>query len=182
MICNVYLFQDNIVKLNERLLIMERLTKERAIELHRDMWNWIASELNKNPDAEVHNLKNKYIKTNPDIHKYQEYNDNEDLVHNNCFCCEYAVQQANPRIFANDFDFWKEFNTDFCEHCPLIWGTEDNTEDFFCETGIEHNFEALDGKETTGLWNLINNAKEINLTPEEKINIARQIANLPEKR
>ena len=182
MICNVYLFQDNIVKLNERLLIMERLTKERAIELHRDMWNWIASELNKNPDAEVHNLKNQYIKTNSDIHKYQEYNDNEDLVHNNCFCCEYAVQQANPRIFANDFDFWKEFNTDFCEHCPLIWGTEDNTEDFFCETGIEHNFEALDGKETTGLWNLINNAKEINLTPEEKINIARQIANLPEKR
>ena len=161
---------------------MERLTKERAIELHRDMWNWIASELNKNPDAKVCNLKNKYIKTNPNIHKYQEYNYNEDLVYNNCFCCEYALQQANPRMFANDFDFWKEFDTDFCEHCPLRWGTEDNTEDFFCETGLEHNYKALDVQKTTGLWQIINYAKEINLTPEEKINIARQIANLPEKR
>ena len=160
---------------------MERLTKERAIELHRDMWNLVINELNKNPDANVHNLKNKYIKTNPDIHKYQEYNDNEELVYNNCFCCEYAVQKANPRMFSNDFDFWQEFNVDFCEYCPLRWGTEENTEDFFCETGLEHNYKTLDVHKTTGLWQIINHAKEINLTPEEKINIARQIANLPEK-
>lgn len=160
---------------------MERLTKERAIELHRDMWNWILGELNKNPYAKVCNLKNKYIKTNPDIYKHQEYNDNEELVYNNCFCCEYAVQQTNPRMFANNFDFWSKFRSNFCKHCPLRWGTEDNTEDFFCETGLEHNYEALDDYEATGLWHLINHAKEINLTPEEKINIARQIANLPEK-
>ena len=92
------------------------LTKERAIEEHRKMWNWIAEQYENVSEVliELHNidrLKNYYIKEN-----HSELEDYE--IDYNCFCCEYDDQ------FDGD-----------CLHCPLEWGGAYSSRDDFVLCG-----------------------------------------------
>lgn len=91
---------------------MERkeLTKERAIELHRSMWMWIAREIarNKKP-MEICNLKIMYIDCYTDF----------DFVTFVCFACEYADQKL-------EYEIKKEHECSRCKFCPLEWGTSGN--------------------------------------------------------
>lgn len=80
-----------------------RLTKEKAIEEHRKMWNWIADQLENGVVEEVYQLKRRYCKEN-----------GFDLM-NDCFCCEYNHHFHN------------------CAHCPLIWGSEEFQRNTYCE-------------------------------------------------
>lgn len=79
------------------------LTKERAIEEHRKMWNWIADQYEKVSDVllkyhYIDALKEYYIRTNlPNL----------GSIASNCFCCEYDEQYEG-----------------ICENCPLEWGGE----------------------------------------------------------
>lgn len=70
------------------------LTREQAIELHRDMWNWIADEVEK-------------IKKVVDIWKYKE---------NYC--------KANGYIRVKHFCFLCEYTRGECSLCPLDWESE----------------------------------------------------------
>lgn len=154
-----------------------KFTKQQAIEKHRKMWNWIANQLDKAEELknngntlgtlyEVWLLKCKYTEK-------LEYN----ILHN-CFCCEYDWRQS-VKSEAKD-----------CTYCPLCWGTENKAEDFFCETGIDiqslnekYKIDLEGGdckKETIGLWNLAEQLSE-NEMYKEAAEVARQIANLPEK-
>lgn len=82
------------------------LTREQAIELHRDMWNWMADQIicAKEP-RHIYFLKKEYV----DKHNFCN-------VCNNCFLCEYAGREG----IAN------ECIGDFCEYCPIEWGEENN--------------------------------------------------------
>lgn len=143
---------------------INNLTKEQAITEHRKMWSWIADRLedHNDPGCDIYTYKTMYMKENfPNIN-----------VQSNCFCCHYAIQE-------NDGNFL----TNYCIYCPLIWGTEDNTDEFFCEQGnrdIPFEDIYLFDEEEYGLWNYAQDLTK-NHDYEEAAKIARQIANLPER-
>ena len=86
-----------------------KLTKEKAIEEHRKMWNWIADQLENGVTEEIWTLKKRYCK------------ENELSLMHDCFCCEY-----------ND-NFRK------CDDCPLLWGAEEYQDTTFCVPEYDDN-------------------------------------------
>ena len=73
-----------------------------------------------------------------------------------CFCCQY-----------DSIEFFNDYNVKKCSNCPLKWGTENEYEDYYCE-------------QEDGLWITANNLSKLNRF-KEAAEVARQIANLPEK-
>lgn len=135
-----------------------KLTKSEAVRLHREMWNWIADELEEGTVWNIYDLKNLYL---------YEIGIDSDEVDNSCFCCEYT------RTDGDIFD---------CSRCPLIWGTEENVKEYFCEEGFYEIPNELPIAEirTDGLWT---DARELIYEDrlEDAAKYARYIANLPEK-
>lgn len=80
-----------------------KLTKERALELHRQMWSDMQKDLGDCPNREErYSYKNNWIaKHFPN-----------DFVYNDCFLCEYCANQQFPT--GEDFDY------DKCV-CPIAW-------------------------------------------------------------
>lgn len=74
-----------------------KMTKQEAIELHRELWNRIA-RLEKPEHF-------KKFKIAEEISKER----NVIYPNNGCFCCEYAARQG---------DFSK-----VCRYCPIDWGS-----------------------------------------------------------
>lgn len=138
---------------------INNLTKEQAIAEHRKMWNWIADRLEEHhPGYDVYMYKEKYMEENfPNID-----------INSNCFCCHYAMQESKDNNISN-----------FCINCPLVWGTEADTDDFFCEQGNYDIIEAL-SLFNYGLWSYAQRLTE-NHCYNEAAKVARQIANLPER-
>lgn len=128
------------------------LTKQQTIEEHRKMWNWIAEQLEKGIKKSVYDLKVEYC----------ERNQLSLLYH--CFCCDYALT-------TSDYVY-----CDMCKNCPVIWGTESDTKDFFCEYEIKKE----DFYEDHGLWSKADEYSKKGKY-KEAAELARQIANLPEK-
>lgn len=85
--------------------VSDKLTKDEAIRLHREMWDW----LSENPDKEKVDC--------PTIEKWLE--DNEDYPDSDCFCCEYNLVQTY------------EYEEEGCAHCPLKWPSKETA--FQCE-------------------------------------------------
>ena len=139
-------------KLN-RIIVNKKLTKERAVEEHRKMWNWIAENCNKESGLDIDDLKKKYLNS---IGKA--------FVRNNCFCCEYA-----------EIESFKNIQGHMCDYCPLEWGSEDKLFNFFCE-----NKEKFD--DDKGLYSVAQDAITIYKDYESASKIALKIANLPEKK
>ena len=141
---------------------MKNLTKSEAVRLHREMWNWIANKLEgKNGSYYLNELKEIYI------YSVLELDIEEEYILNDCFCCEYA------KMDNGDFD---------CSRCPLIWGTEENAKEYFCEEGFYEipNELPIAKIRTDGLWT---DARELTFEDraEDAAKYARYIANLPEK-
>ena len=131
------------------------LTREQAITEHRKMWNWIADQLEMYPcddkcEVNIHLLKAKYCKVNGFT------NEKKGKPRHYCFCCQYAFLSCD------------------CRECPLYWGTENSTKDYFCENGMKY----ANTNKDVGLWSILYN---VNLTYKEAAEIARQIADLPVK-
>ena len=128
------------------------LTVEETIEKHRKMWNWVADNCTEEMGKSVYELIKMFI------------HDNEENPHLfvNSYCCEYAAQQVGRR---------KNY-MGRCIHCPLNWGSQRNM------YGCQHLTDEL---HEDGLF-----IKAIRLSDngnyEEAQKIARQIANLPEKK
>lgn len=131
-----------------------QLAKEVAIKEHRKMWNWIAEKLENMTDdiaMTVDELKEWYTKS---------------LSLNlrcDCFCCEYTIHNRED-IYMN------------CDKCPLVWGSEKNVEDYFCERRTIINGQTLQ----RGLW-LTCNVLSKEGKYAEAAKLARIIAELPEK-
>lgn len=134
-------------------------SRSEIIQLHRDMWKYIADELEKYSKTHegnteyclsVYGIKYDYLEN----HKYND-------VMNKCFLCEYAMQM--DLIHGNGI-------TDMCHYCPLYWGkAEEMYDEYYCERSREED----------GLWWLCKEAAwsgNLKLASE----IARIISNLPE--
>lgn len=157
---------------------IKNLTKEQAIAEHRKMWNWIADKLEEaeefkndgNLKSYLYNilkLKKKYI----EIRGFKN-------IFCDCFCCEYEYQQQ-VRMGDN--------HKEDCVLCPLLWGTEDKVNTSFCERGMDiadfkrkYDIDFLTPFKTIGLWEMANKLSAYHKY-KEAAEIARQIANLPEK-
>lgn len=87
----------------------KQLTKQKAIEEHRKMWNWIAEQYENGSMESAYDLKERYCRTHGYYHMEHE-----------CFCCEYDKQVGTKE-------------DDYCKYCPLIWGTEKETTSYYCE-------------------------------------------------
>lgn len=137
--------------------IKEKLTKEEAIRRHRLTWNYIADES---------------ARTRTRIDKVDAFNHFgwEETPFNRCWCCEYADQTHKG---------WCPHN--LCAYCPLDWkkGNANGVE--YCSTG----YTDANGTHHYGLyteWNSIRLLDDCNSEQLDKyINLAKRIANVPEK-
>ena len=82
---------------------MENLTREKALELHRQMWSDMREALGDNPNRDAR----------------WQYKDNwiaahfpNERVYNDCFLCEYC---ANHQFYKRE-----AFDYDYCK-CPIEW-------------------------------------------------------------
>jgi hypothetical protein len=75
-----------------------KLTRERAVQLHRRLWRWIAL---------------KTLKEKRKVEKYEFPMFRRMDIRCNCFCCEYVYQ-----------NFGSCARTDKPPHCPIEWGDE----------------------------------------------------------
>ena len=139
------------------------LTKEQAIQGHRDMWNWIAEQYENGRCCYLITLKEEYCDKN-----------NLNLRHC-CFLCEYDSQ-----IFEKDF--LDDKTTEICDNCPLLWGTEQEVKELnlncFCIYGI---YDELKRKVRYSIKNFENDESNLTYGLNECAKLARQIANLEVK-
>lgn len=136
-----------------------KLTKQKAIEEHRKMWNWIADQYEEGRATDVHALKSEYMgETGLKLWPLH-----------NCFCCEYA----NTKVFSMIFSARNIASVPHrCTQCPVIWGTEVYSHRFPCE----HFFSAYEKlkRESCEL-------DKLGVDSELCARFAREIANLPER-
>ena len=135
------------------------LTKEQAIIEHRKMWNWIADQYKQCSKANVHNLKRMYL-----------HEKNMEGIYGHCFLCNYAGN--NESSYGN-----YAFN---CDQCLLQWPVpqDSNIEEGYCTDKYDLN-------DQYGLYGMLESEYDENgnrLVFKEKANIAKQIANLPERK
>ena len=136
-----------------------QLTKEQAIAEHRKMWNWIADQYKHGSEAHVSDLKCVYLREK-----------NMGGIYGHCFLCNYAgVNESDYGNYA--------FN---CNRCLLQWPVpkDSNIEEGYCVDKYNLN-------DNYGLYGMLEERykkKGSRLTFKEKENIAREIANLPERK
>lgn len=119
---------------------MKGLTKERAIELHRQLWNYIADESERKgqiitkEEAFIHFMWSPFVKAG-------------------CWCCEYDLQ----------FGKWD------CSHCPIKWPANRcvSSQSPFRHWRMVRNTDAvLIGNHKENLKEAIKYAREIANLPE----------------
>lgn len=125
------------------------MTKKEAVAQHRRMWRWIAGQYKDGRKIHVYDLKVEYCKSN-----------GFEYLRDFCFCCEIARKKTPI--------------DNYCICCPLIWGTEDLAESYFCE-------KHTDIPKPSPYWNLHNLSDDEEFDTNKAYELALQIANLPEK-
>lgn len=126
-----------------------KLTRAQAIQWHRRMWSWIAEK----------SLEEKRVVTKDEFIQQHIEPLHERDIHNECFCCEYAIQLRN-RLGHNGY---------MCSFCPLEW--ESSQTKFMCVDGEYFD----DSQGLYGQWELMTDRDY-----EAAAEIARLISNLPE--
>ena len=112
------------------------------------MWRWIAEQYKSGRTDWIIDLKEEYC------HKRRL------SVVQNCFCCEYAISKDEY---------------DYCEHCPVVWGTEEKCRAYYCEQKEELE---------TPYWSLYSRTHpehQQRMGTEEAYELAMKIANLKAK-
>lgn len=86
-----------------------KLTRERALKLHRQMWSDMQKELGDNPFS----LARTEYK-----HQWCDKYFPEEHIQNNCFLCEYALNMDLT-------------TSSKCSHCPIKWDFGDCFEGYY---------------------------------------------------
>ena len=130
---------------------IKNLTKEQALQLHKEMWLEMAESPYVVKDGFEKDVAPSFITSESmarNIFK-RDYMEERGLeVLNNCFLCEYALQQS-------------EFGDDYCKHCPANWcGTEQKclNPSYMCECGECNEID----------WRYSNVLKIANIKPREE--------------
>lgn len=80
----------------------EPLTRERALELHRQMWGDMQSRLGDNPSPMERGMfKDQWIKEHFP----------EERVYGDCFLCDYAFNENRKNPVEGGY----------CKYCPINW-------------------------------------------------------------
>lgn len=128
-----------------------------AIENHRKMWNWIADAYESGAVSSVRQLKLTYL----------NMTGNKNIL-GDCFLCDYAGSSDWNHNYAFD-----------CSKCLLDWGTPTNSSATkgFCVDRLYYGDE-------DGLYGQLFRLTDENNTYccKDAAKLARQIANLPERR
>ncbi len=66
----------------------KKLTLEQTWTLCLQMWKWIVEQVQKDPDVNVDDLKEKWLEK----HGWED----DDELEGNCFFCEWGNQQGDP--------------------------------------------------------------------------------------
>lgn len=75
----------------------EKLTRERALKLHRQMWSDMQEKLGNNPSFLARlNFKEEWCKENGFVN-----------IDTNCFLCEYSIQHKVDHLSCNCLIDWK---------------------------------------------------------------------------
>ena len=114
-----------------------KITKKRAIKLHRELWSW----LSEHPKAEKSEWPG-----------WKKNGGTELEIEHYCFCCEYVKQFVN--YYEEDLN---------CKLCPVKWPDES------CQAPFISKKMYLFDK-----WHYA--------YMDEKIEFAKQISKLPERR
>lgn len=134
------------------------LTREEAIRYHREMWNWIADQIEKEGHVQlISRLKDSFIYKNfPGV-----------FIRHDCFCCHYAQYQSVNK------------DNDMCENCPLDWGNPYKKNYFDCEK------ECIQKNKDSDENGLYEHCHELYCLGDNnwkhQSELARRIANLPER-
>lgn len=134
------------------------LTKEQAIKAHRALWNWIADETKRTG----------YIPRKADF-KDSDYPNIRNCT-NQCYVCDYATTQVlkeEPYLPYVDIELR-------CPNCPLQWPDE------FYNNDSSDNFKCCTNEDYSGLYDEWCDLKQTQTNITKAVEIARQIANLPE--
>lgn len=143
--------------------MIKNMTREQAISLHRQMWEWIAKEIEEKKEVQdIHYLKQQY-----------QY-DRGEHAFNDCYCCEYAEQRNKAKAAPGNNE---------CLYCPLEW---ENPDVAFCPCELygdedESMFEIKDGLYGKCRKLFDNCELRDENCWEEQAEYAWQIANLKEK-
>lgn len=95
-----------------------KLTRERALELHYQMWVDMLAELGETGKGDSYNTleaRGKFKR------EWCEKHLSGEIIKENCLLCEYAQQEREE----NDYSKFR------CHYCPIDWGFRT---DFGCET------------------------------------------------
>ena len=85
-----------------------KLTREEAIQKHRELWNWIADETERQQDFVS---KEEYYYEHPEI--------TQPL--NLCFCCQYVDERSDYNA-SDCVDERSDYNASNClALCPIKW-------------------------------------------------------------
>lgn len=132
---------------------------DRVIENHRKMWNWIADAYENGARTPVGDLKEEYLRMI-----------GNSGISGHCFLCDYAGPSGVMCNSNYSFD---------CTKCLLDWGTPSNSSvtEGFCVDRLYYDDEE-------GLYGQLLQLTYANTTYrcKDAAKLARQIANLPERR
>lgn len=128
------------------------LTKEQAIIEHRKMWNWIADQYKNRTDL---------LNETEDVEGLKKYYIDtvfpNEWVECNCFCCEYDVKFGG-----------------ICDQCPVEWNS-------VCDINM-CLYKDYGKKNLYGELFDVNHDGCFNCDFSYCADLARQIANLPERK
>lgn len=94
-----------------------RLTRKKAVELHREMWTAMQEAPGNKNGIDRMNFKYRWLNVNGYIG-----------IKNDCFLCAYAKQVAVKKgVYDIDTD------SGFCQFCPIDWRTEEERDKHSCE-------------------------------------------------
>lgn len=102
-----------------------KLTFDEAVKYHRNMWNYIAGEYEKQISSGSHYLTDIGHMKIDFTNKYFP----GEQIKNECFCCEYAS------YFIPTYEC-RTGCSSYYRHCPLKWGS---FEPYMCEKYIKDN-------------------------------------------
>ena len=133
------------------------LTREEAIRYHREMWNWIADQIEKRQKVQnIHFLKEEYI-----TNKFDRF----ENIRWFCFLCEYTNLN--------------------CKKCPIEWGNKYvayESHDCPCETWGYEEMDYRNGLYGDCRIEYDNKYLRMENNWKHQAELARRIANLPERK
>ena len=142
------------------------LTKQEAIRLHREMWNWIAEQYENGSEEHIEILKNNFTSSK-----------HHGFIYCDCYCCEYAEDE---RLINTH-------NDHRCYSCPVIWGNEKEADEYYKTkvTQFDKPYYCIGYSNLGGLFGMIRDLTEGYIREskrQEVIELAKQIANLEERK